>query len=91
MARHALELNLDMHNHAWLRQLVVDHLMGHPSLVTICLWQLLFLIVEIEDVSAVDTRIHLRFMPGLWVLEISVANNGVLLEHHLYDPQVTKD
>lgn len=28
--------------------------MGHPSLVTICLWQLRFLIVEIEDVSAVD-------------------------------------
>lgn len=90
MAQHALELNLDMHNHAWLCQLVVDHLMGHPSLVTIFLWQLLFLIVEIEDVSAVYTRIHLRFMPGLWVLEISVAN-GVLLEHHLYDPQVTKD
>jgi hypothetical protein len=29
-------------------------------------------------------------MPGLWVLESSVAN-GVLLEHHLYETQVTKD
>jgi hypothetical protein len=90
MAQHELELNLGMHNHAWLRQLVVDHLMGHPSLVTICLWQLLFLIVEIGDVSAVYTHIHLHFMHGIWVLEISVAN-GVLLEHHIYETQVTKD